>query len=79
MLVLTRKKGQVLIINDNITIKVLEVKGDQVKIGINAPRQVSVHREEVYAAIKAANRDAAVSGGRPPDLPLPKKNSVSDL
>ncbi|OGI03451.1 MAG: carbon storage regulator [Candidatus Melainabacteria bacterium GWF2_37_15] len=58
MLVLTRKKGQKLIINDNIEITVLETRGDSVKIGINAPREVSVFREEIYEEIKKANEQA---------------------
>lgn len=58
MLVLTRKKGQKLIINDNIEITILETKGDSVKIGINAPREVTIFREEIYEEIKKANEQA---------------------
>ncbi len=58
MLVLTRKTGQKLIIADNIEITILETKGDSVKIGIQAPRDVSVYREEIYAEIKKANEQA---------------------
>lgn len=58
MLVLTRKRGQKLIINDNIEVTVLETKGDSVKIGINAPREVSIFREEIYEEIKKANEQA---------------------
>jgi len=58
MLVLTRKKGQKLIINDNIEITILETRGDTVKIGINAPKQVSIFREEIYEEIKKANEQA---------------------
>ena len=58
MLVLTRKKGQKLIINDNIEIIILETRGDTVKIGINAPKSVSVFREEIYEEIKKANKQA---------------------
>ncbi|NLM46090.1 MAG: carbon storage regulator CsrA [Firmicutes bacterium] len=71
MLVLTRKSGQNLIINDNITVRILEVKGGQVKLGIVAPRNVSVHREEVYLAIKEANLQAALTDKNIPELPLP--------
>lgn len=55
MLVLTRKKGQKLIINDDIEIIILESRGDTVKIGIKAPKNVSVYREELYDEIKKAN------------------------
>jgi carbon storage regulator len=58
MLVLSRKCGQKLIIDDHIEIIILETKGDSVKIGINAPRSVSVYREEVYTEIKKANQQA---------------------
>lgn len=58
MLVLTRKVGQKLIINDNIEVTILEAKGDSVKIGIQAPRNVSVYREEIYQEIKKANQQA---------------------
>lgn len=52
MLILTRKVGETLVIGDDITMTVLGVKGNQVHIGINAPRDVSVHREEIYRRIK---------------------------
>ena len=48
MLVLTRKKDQTIVINDNIEITVLDIQGDQVRIGINAPRSISIHRKEVF-------------------------------
>lgn len=51
MLLLTRRPGEKLIINDNITITVLSVKGNQIRIGIDAPREVKVHREEIYERI----------------------------
>lgn len=58
MLVLTRKTGQKLIIGDNIEIVVLETKGDSVKIGIKAPKNVTVYREEVFEEIKKANQQS---------------------
>ena len=58
MLALSRKKGEAIVINNNIEVTVLEVKGDQVKIGISAPREVPVYRKEVYAQIQQANEDA---------------------
>lgn len=59
MLVLTRKKDQSIIINENIEITVLEVQGDQVRIGINAPRDISIHRKEVFVQISEENKKAA--------------------
>ena len=53
MLVLTRRVGETLMIGDEVTVTVLGVKGSQVRIGVNAPREVAVHREEIYERIKA--------------------------
>lgn len=58
MLVLTRKKGQALIIGDKIEITLLEIQGDQVRIGINAPRDVTVLRKELYLDIREENKKA---------------------
>ncbi|VAY02363.1 Carbon storage regulator [Arsenophonus endosymbiont of Aleurodicus dispersus] len=52
MLILTRRVGEMLMIGDEVTITVLGVKGNQVRIGVNAPKEVSVHREEVYQRIQ---------------------------
>jgi carbon storage regulator len=52
MLVLSRKKNESIIINDNIIVMVVEVRGDKVRLGIDAPKEVSVHRREIYEAIK---------------------------
>ena len=52
MLVLSRKKNESIIINDNITVTVIEIRGDKVRIGIEAPKDVTVHRREVYEAIQ---------------------------
>lgn len=58
MLALSRKKGEALVINNNIEVTVLEVKGDQVKIGISAPKEVPVYRKEVYLQIQNSNKEA---------------------
>ncbi len=60
MLALTRKKGEALVINNNIEITVLEIRGDQIKIGITAPKDVPVYRKEVYLQIQKEN-EAAIS------------------
>ncbi len=60
MLALTRKKGESIMIADNIEIVVLGVSGEQVKLGVLAPREVSVHRKEIYEQIKEENREAAL-------------------
>lgn len=59
MLVLTRKTGEVIKIGDDIEVKVISVDGDQVKLGISAPKEVEVHRKEIYEAIQAENNEAA--------------------
>lgn len=61
MLVLTRKSGEKLIINDNIEVVILETRGDSVKVGIKAPKDVSIYREEIYREIKNANVESGKS------------------
>lgn len=61
MLALSRKKDEAIIINDDIEIKIIEVKGDQVKLGISAPKSVPIYRKEVYVQIQEANKEAANS------------------
>lgn len=61
MLVLTRKKGEKIIIDDNIELIVVEIEGNKVKLGIDAPRSIEIHREEVYRKIKEENLEAASS------------------
>ena len=63
MLALSRKKNEAIIINNNIEITVLEVKGEQVKIGINAPKEVPVYRKEVYVQIQESNQEATNAAG----------------
>lgn len=60
MLVLTRKVDQSIMIGDNVRIVVVDVRGDQVKLGIDAPRHIMVHRHEVYEEIQAENKRAAL-------------------
>lgn len=59
MLVLSRKRDESIIIGDDVVITVVDVKGEQVKIGISAPKSVSIHRKEVYEAIQEENKAAA--------------------
>lgn len=58
MLALSRKKNEALVINNNIEITILDIKGDQVKIGISAPKEVPVYRKEVYVQIQEANKES---------------------
>ena len=72
MLVLTRHANQSIMIGQDIVVTVLEVRGDQVRLGIKAPRAVDVHREEVWAALQQQNRSAASPDGDAFNrLPLP--------
>ncbi len=59
MLVLTRRTSQSIMIGEDVVITVLDIRGDQVRIGVTAPRHVDVHREEVYRDLQEANRSAA--------------------
>jgi carbon storage regulator len=59
MLILTRRVGETLMIGDNVTVTVLGVKGNQVRIGINAPKDLPVHREEIYQRIKREQEGGA--------------------
>ena len=68
MLILTRKTGESIMIGDTIEIQVVELKGDQVKIGINAPKNIKLYRKEVYEAIHNENLAAAQSVAQLPSL-----------
>lgn len=63
MLALSRKKNEALVINNNVEITVLEIKGEQVKLGISAPKEVPIYRKEVYVQIEEANKDAVSTDG----------------
>ena len=71
MLILTRRVGETLMIGDEVTVTVLGVKGNQVRVGVNAPRDVAVHREEIYERIKLEDDESAAdddSGNSEADL-----------
>ena len=63
MLALSRKKNEALVINNNVEITILEIKGEQVKIGISAPKEVPIYRKEVYVQIQNANEEAVHMDG----------------
>jgi carbon storage regulator len=70
VLILTRRVGESIIVGDDIEISVIEVRGDAVRIGVQAPRSVSVHREEVYRELQQANERAASSSDAAVDATL---------
>jgi carbon storage regulator len=63
MLALSRKKNEALVLNNNIEVTVLEIKGEQVKLGITAPKEVPVYRKEVYIQIQEANKASSDTSG----------------
>lgn len=79
MLVLSRRESQSIVIAGNILVTVVSIRGDQVRIGIDAPRSVAVHRQEVALAIEAANREALARGDLDTSAlptPIPAKKSA---
>lgn len=80
MLVLSRRLGESIVIGNEVVVRVIEVRGDQVKLGIEAPRSVQIHREEIYLELQAENSHAADQASRtrnlvaslPPRPPAPK-------
>ncbi len=73
MLVLSRKKNESIVINDDVTIVVVEIRGDKVRLGVEAPKEVPVHRKEVYDAIQ---RSAQLENRTPGSAPLPQDESL---
>lgn len=67
MLVLSRQRDETIVIGDNIEVTVVDIRGDKVRLGINAPKEVTVHRKEVYEAIKRENKPGG--GGQTPPAP----------
>jgi carbon storage regulator len=72
MLILSRKLDEKIVIGNDIEVSILEIRGDQVKLGVNAPRAVKVFRSEVFDAIQAENRAAAASAVDIPSIGLPR-------
>jgi carbon storage regulator len=70
MLILSRKAGETVVIDGNIRVKIVRLEGDVVKIGIEAPAEISIHRQEIYDEIQRSNKEA-LTGGRPA---LPRLN-----
>lgn len=85
MLILSRKPGESIVIDGRITIKIVRLEGDMVKVGIEAPRDVPVHRQEVYDEIQASNKEALTEQGKklpkinPPADTAADKNPIVDL
>lgn len=73
MLILTRRVGETLVIGDNVTVTVLGVKGNQVRIGVNAPKDVAVHREEIYERIKREKEEAQAATTPSETAPEPQE------
>ena len=71
MLILSRRLNEKIVIGDDIVVSVVEVRGDQVKLGIDAPRNVKVFRQEVFDAIQEENKKAAASGLQLPPMDIP--------
>lgn len=70
MLILSRKKDESIMIGEQIEISVVDIKGDQIKLGIKAPRDIKVYRQEVFSAIQQENQAAAKTGTQLPEINL---------
>jgi carbon storage regulator len=81
MLNITRRRGERVVLGDDVFISVLEVSGQTVRLGIDAPRSVRVYREEIWLEVKRENEAAAHAAGAdlPADLPAPLKSADSDV
>lgn len=75
MLVLSRQRDESIMIGDDIVITIVDIRGDKVRLGIQAPTQIPVHRQEVYEAIKRENQKAAQDGSQPRGAVSNKTNS----
>jgi len=73
MLILSRKTNEKIMIGDDISVSIIEIRGDQVRIGVDAPKTVKVFRQEVFDAIKAENKAAALSANVIPVFPADAK------
>jgi carbon storage regulator len=77
MLVLSRKKNESIVINNDITVTVVEIRGDKVRLGIVAPKEVPVHRQEVFEAIHGKQPPAPPAEPAPPSVPVKPVDSPS--
>jgi carbon storage regulator len=77
MLIVTRKPGEAVVINDNIEVVVVSIEGGQIRLGISAPSSVRIHRKELYERIQAANREAATHKQSIPQIKVPEKKTES--
>jgi carbon storage regulator len=73
MLIVTRRAGERIMVGDDVVVEVIEIVGNQVRIGINAPRSVPVYREEIYTAVQDENRAAASAPAELPPTPKPSR------
>jgi len=77
MLILSRKINERIMIGDDISVSIIEIRGDQVRIGVDAPRNVKVYRQEVYDAIRAENKAASESAPKIPRLDFGSRKQAS--